>query len=608
MANSAITYEMAITFAIIGGALALFIWGRIPAVMVAFGVSLALFFTGILSVQQALGGFGDMTVILIASLFVIAGGLERAGVTVWFGQKLIQQAGASETRLMTLLTLLAALFCATISVNATVAALLPLCMVIAVRLGIPTSQLLLPMTYATHGGAMLTLIGAPLNVLASNASEEIGMGRIGFFEFGIAGVPILIGTVIIILLTYKWLLPHKNGGVLPPDFSEHARTLVEQYRIEDGLHQLRIRASSPYIGTNSNTIDLTSHDGLSLVAVCDKDGQPLARPELAEGDMLYLRGDAQAIGRLASDRHLALRTDDKTGTVSETLFNRHSGLAEVIIPPRSKLIGQKAYAGMAAIDGNLLVLAIQRGGEDVKPGPHILAAGDHLLLQGTWQALDTHLADPQVLVVDSPDVVRRQAVPLGLGAKEAIGVLALLVFLLATGWVPSAVAGLVCAGLIVLLGVLSLPQAYKSIDWNTCFLIGGMTPLGLAMSETGAATMIADTLINVLGDASPRVLLGGLLIATLLIGCVINNTATALLFFPVGIAMAQEIGVSPMPFILGIAVGAHAALLTPVATPVNLMVMGPGGYKFFDYTKFGLPLAVWWMFVALFVVPLYWPF
>jgi hypothetical protein len=234
---------------------------------------------------------------------------------------------------------------------------------------------------------------------------------------------------------------------------------------------------------------------------------------------------------------------------------------------------------MAARDGDLLVLAVQRGGEEVGEGPQTLAVGDHLLLQGTWQALDKHLADPQVLVVDSPDVVRRQAVPLGLGAKEAIAVLALLVILLATGWVPSAVAGLACAVLLVLLGVVTVPQAYKGIDWNTCFLVGGMIPLGAAMTQTGAADLIGHTLIGVLGDAGPRALLAGLFLAALAITSVISNTSTALPFFPIGIATAHEVGVSPLPFIIGIAIASHAALLTPVATPVNLMVMGPGGCR-----------------------------
>ncbi|HEY1543391.1 MAG TPA: SLC13 family permease [Xanthobacteraceae bacterium] len=600
---------IAITFVLIVVALGLFIWGRVPAVIVAIGMSLALFFTGILSANQALAGFGDPTVILIASLFVVTAGLEASGITTWAGQLVIKQAGESRTKLMLLIMLLAALFCATISVNGTVAALLPLCVVVSVRLKIPTSQLLLPMCFATHGSSMLTLIGAPLNVIASNTTAEAGLGRIGFFEFAIAGVPMFLGTIVIILLTRKWLLPHKSGGSLPPDLSRHARTLVEQYRLEDGLHRLRVRSSSPYCGASRETIALADYAGISLVAIEDgESGKPLARPNIAEGDVLLVRGDAQAAGRLAGDMHLAFRSEAGAGALAETLFNRRSGLAEVVVPPRSKLVGEIMFPGMAAPDGELLVLAVQRGGEDLGSGPTALAVGDHLLLQGTWQALDKHLADPQVMVVDSPEVVRRQAVPLGLGAKEAIGILVLLVILLATGWVPGAIAALVCAVLMVILGVVTVPQAYRGIDWNTCFLIGGMIPLGAAMTQTGAAQLIADTLIHLLGASGPRVLLTGLFVAALALGCVISNTATALLFFPIAIATAHEIGVSPMPFVIGLAIASHAALLTPVATPVNLMVMGPGGYKFADYSKFGLPIACWWLLVALFIVPLYWRF
>jgi len=598
-----------ITFILIFVSLGLFIWGRIPAVMVAIGVSLALFFTGILPANQALGGFGDLTVVLIASLFVIAAGLEASGVTTWAGQLLIKQAGDSRNRLMIFLLLLAALFCATISVNATVAALLPLCVVLAVRLKIPTSQLLLPMCFATHGATMLTLIGAPLNVLASQAAEGAGFKPIGFFEFSFAGVPIYLGTIVLIMLTARWLLPNTSGPSLPRDFSEHATTLIEQYRIEDGLHRLRVRASSSLVGAPNDAKNLEGVQGLSFVAAQDaKTGGSLQRPDLAEGDVLIVRGDAQAAARFAADKHLAFRAESEQGGLADTLFNRNSGLAEIVIPPRSKLIGQSVFAGMAALDGDLLLLGVQRSGEDVTQWPHVLASGDHLLLQGTWQALDKHLADPQVLVVDSPEVVRRQAVPLAAGAKEAIGILLLLVILLATGWVPSAVAGLVCASLMVLLGVVTLPQAYKGIDWNTCFLVGGMIPLSAAMTQTGAADMIGHSVIEVLGDAGPRAVLGGLFLACLAVTSVISNTAAALLFFPIGIATALEMGVSPLPFIVGLAIASHGALLTPVATPVNLMIMGPGGYKFSDYTKFGALIAVWWMIVTLFVVPLYWSF
>jgi hypothetical protein len=214
---------IAIAFVLIVVALGLFVWGRVPAVIVAIGMSLALFFTAILPANQALAGFGDQTVILIASLFVVTAGLEASGVTTWAGQLVIKRAGESCIKLMLLIMLLAALFCATISVNGTVAALLPLCVVVSVRLNVPTSQLLLPMCFATHGSAMLTLIGAPLNVIASNATVDAGLGPIGFFEFAIAGVPMFLGTIAITLLTRIWLLPHKNGGSLPPDLSQHAR-------------------------------------------------------------------------------------------------------------------------------------------------------------------------------------------------------------------------------------------------------------------------------------------------------------------------------------------------------------------------------------------------
>ena len=600
---------LVITFVLIFGALGMFIWNRVPAVLVAVGVSLVLFFTGILPVNQALGGFGDLTVIFIATLFVVAAGLEASGVTTWAGQVLVAKAGQSRTRLMLFIMLLAGLFCSTISVNATVAALLPLVIVVAVRLGIPTSQLLLPMCFATHGATMLTLIGAPLNVLASNAAEGAGFGRIGFFEFAVIGLPMFAGTLAIILLTRGFLLPKTSGQTLPPDFSAHASTLVDQYQLDSGLHRLRVRAGSPSVGKPAGDIDLNVIGGLSLVGVQDgASGKLGQRPALAEGDVLMVRGDAGAAALLASEHDLALSAEDSAGSVAETLFNRNSGLAEVVIPARSKLIGQTVFPGMSARDGSLLVLAIQRGGEDLAAKPTPLVVGDHLLLQGAWPALEQHLADPQVLAVDSPEIVRRQAIALGLGAKEALGVLAALVVMLIGGWFPGAVSGLVCAMALILLGVLTVPQAYKSIDWNTCFLVAGMIPLAAAMTKTGAADLIADQLISLAGGAGPRALLAGLFVVTLAITSVMSNTATALLMFPIAIATAHELHLSPMPFVIGIAVSAHAALLTPVATPVNLMVLGPGGYKFADYTKFGLPIAIWWLAATLLFVPIWWHF
>ena len=237
-----------------------------------------------------------------------------------------------------------------------------------------------------------------------------------------------------------------------------------------------------------------------------------------------------------------------------------------------------------------------------------LRAGDTLLLQGTWKALDVHLDDPDVLVVNSPEIVRRQAVPLGSGAMQAIVILLGMVVLLATGLVPPAVAGLLAAGALVLSHVLTVDQAYRSIDWTTVILIAAMMPLSTAMIETGAAQLMAEALVSMVGDAGPHALLAGLFLLTAVLGQLISNTATALIVIPISVAAATEIGMSPRPVLMSVAVAAAAAFLTPIATPTNLMVMGPGGYKFGDYWKLGLPLLIWFFVIATFYVPLVWRF
>jgi di/tricarboxylate transporter len=255
-----------------------------------------------------------------------------------------------------------------------------------------------------------------------------------------------------------------------------------------------------------------------------------------------------------------------------------------------------------------MVIGVQRQGNDLGEGEAVLQAGDTLLLQGTWKALDVQLNDPNVLVVNSPDVVRRQAVPLGAGAKQAIAILAGMVFLLATGIVPPVIAGLLAAGGLILSGVMSVDQSYRSIDWTTVILVGAMMPLSTAMEQTGAAKLMAEALVGLVGDAGPLALLAGLFLLTAIMGQLISNTATALIVIPIGVAAAESLGISARPVLMSIAVAAAGAFLTPIATPTNLMVMGPGGYKFGDYWKLGLPLLMWFFVVSVFLVPLVWPF
>ncbi len=600
--------DISIIFAIIAAIVVLFVWDRLPVVIVAMATALALYATGILDLGQALAGFGDPAVIFIASLFVVSAGLDATGVSAWAGQFLIAQAGESRARLLIFTMLLVALLTALISLNGSVAALLPVVVVMAVRLGRPASQLLMPLVFAGHAGSMLALTGTPVNVLVSEAAMNAGLPGFGYFEFAYVGVPLLLGSMAIVLLFGERLLPHRGGRTIPPDLSKHARTLVEQYKLDDGLFQLRVRPRSPFVGAPRAAVDLENYPGLSLVAIqAGDDGGP-RRSALAEGDMLIVRGDATTAGTLAADKLLAFRSEDAGSDVVDALFNRTSGLAEVVIPPRSDMVGQPVFPGMITPSGDLVVLAVHRRGEDQGPGETMLAAGDTLLLQGTWKALDEHLEDPDVLVVDLPDLVRRQAVPMGLGAWQVIAVLVAMVVLLATGVVPAAIAGLLAAGAVVLLGALTIEQAYRSINWTTVILVAAMMPLSTAMSQTGAAKMIADGLVGLIGDAGPYALLAGLFVLTAILGQLISNTATALIVIPIAVVAAKEIGVSPRPVLMSVAVAAAAAFLTPVATPVNLMVMGPGGYRFGDYWKLGLPLMLWFLVVATFLVPVFWSF
>ena len=325
------------------------------------------------------------------------------------------------------------------------------------------------------------------------------------------------------------------------------------------------------------------------------------------GDRLLPSRTPRAMGRdLGGLAHTLVDEYALTHDPQE-LVSRGLGVAEVVIPPRSGLVGSTMFPGMTTESGDLVVLAIQRKGENL-PGETEVAVGDVLVLQGAWHHLEYHLDDPDVLVVDDPALVRRQAVPLGPGAPQVLVIVAGMVILLVAGLVPPAVAGLLAAGGIVLSRVLTVEQAYRGIAWTTVVLVAGMIPLSTAMVSTGAASTLAEGLVDIVGDSGPHALLLGLVILTFALGQLISNMATALIVIPIAVSAAAELDVSPKPLLMGVCVASAAALLTPVATPANLMVMGPGGYRFGDYWKLGLPLLGLYGVVAILLVPVFWSF
>ena len=235
--------DSTITFVVLAVVVVVFVWDRLPVAIVALGVALSLWATGVLDLEQALAGFGDPAVIFIASLFVVSESLDASGITAWAGQELTERVGESRRRTIVLMMMLVALLTALISVNGAVAALLPIVVVMAVRLKRPSSQLLLPLAFGAHAGSLLALTGTPVNVIVSESAENAGVGGFGFFEFALVGVPLLIGTIAIVVLFGERLLPHRSGRAIPHDFGDHARTLVDQYEIEDEADSLLTRRS-----------------------------------------------------------------------------------------------------------------------------------------------------------------------------------------------------------------------------------------------------------------------------------------------------------------------------------------------------------------------------
>jgi di/tricarboxylate transporter len=598
--------DAAIVYLVLAAVVGLFIWNRLPVEVVAVGAALTLAASGVLTLDQSLAGFGDTTVIFIAALFVVSEGIDSTGVTTWAGQKMIETAGESRTRLVVLMMLLVAILTAVISVNGAVAALLPMVVVIALRVGRSPSQLLMPLAFGAHAGSLLALTGTPVHILISDAAIGAGEEGFSYFEFGLVGAPVVIGVVAIVVLFGSRLLPERTAKSIPPNLSDHARTLIDQYSLGDWVARLEVGLGSPLVGRSPASLDEAAHPGLTIVGIQGEQGVALGdQAPIGPGYVINVRGEAEVIHHFAVENDL----QRKPGKTGGTLINRRIGVVEVVIPPRSQMIGERVFPGMVTESGDFVILAIQRQGEDLDQEPTPLAVGDTMLLQGTWDALDRRIeSDRDVLVVDSPALVRRQAVALGPRAWWAIVILVGMVTLLATNAVPAVEAALLAAGAMILTRVVTIYQAYRSISWTTVILVAGMIPLSTAVTQSGAADDIADLLIEIVGNAGPYALLLGLFVLTALFGQLISNMATALIVIPIAVTAAVDMGISVRPVLMSLTVAAAAAFLTPVATPVNLMVLGPGGYEFGDYWKLGLPMLLVFMAAAVFLVPVFWAF
>lgn len=610
-----VTSELALVLALLGVTIMLFAINKPRMDAVAVIMMTALAVTGIVTVDEALAGFSDPAIVLIAALFVIGEALVRTGVAQRLGDLLVRRAGRSELRLIPLLMTIVAGIGSFMSSTGVVAIFIPVVLRIARNAGIAASRLMMPLSVAALISGMMTLVATAPNLVVHSALVRQGYDGFGFFSFTPFGVPILVLAVAYMLIARRWLAAAPTttgGGPLRPRLTEW----VEEYGLAEREHRLRVGAGSAMSGKRLEQLDLRSTAGINIVAIERRRAfvtdliRPLAQTEIATGDVLFLDVGDAAVERVeALKRDLTLEELPLSGRY----FNDRSqeiGMAELMVPANSRLIGRTVVELAFRSQYDLNVIGLKHATEPVSGSllDRKLALGDTLLVVGPWRAIEKLMPDRRDLLVLNVPVEHDEVLPAPSRAPLAIATLALVVVMMATGVVANVLAALIGCLLLGLFRCVDMNAAYRSIHWQSLVLIVGMLPFAIALENTGGVDIAVAGLMSVIGDAGPRVTLAAIFAVTAVLGLFVSNTATAVLMAPVALAMAEEAGASPYPFAMTVALAASAAFMTPVSSPVNTLVVGPGNYQFFDFVRIGVPFAFIALLATVLLVPWVFPF
>lgn len=608
------THDLFAVLALLGAAVLLFACNRPRSDAVALLMIAALPLTGTVDVAEALAGFADPNVVLIALLFVVGEALVRVGIAQRTGDWLVRRAGASETRLIVLLMTIVATIGSVMSSTGVVAIFLPIVLRIARSTGFAPSRLFMPLCVAALISGMMTLVGTAPNLVVHGDLVREGHSGFEFFTFTPFGVAVLALAIAYMLLIRRWL-PHTSADSAP---SATARPRIAHwiaaYELAGREHRLRVGASSPLIGRTLQSLGLRSTEGVGVLAVERRErfGRRVLAPSgttrLQAGDVLFLdafdkQRDVEAVLRRYALERLPLRNsylDD---------FTQDIGMVELIVPAHSPLVGKNLIEARLRSQHDLTVIGLKSRGASppTELGATPLQIGDTLLAVGPWRAIRKLATAGSDLVATNLPAEFDEFAPAAARAPTALAILALMVALMITGALPNVQAALVACLLLGLFGCIDLNAAYRAVHWPTLVLIVGMLPFSLALQRTGGIDLAASSLIATVGDAHPRLALGAVFALTALLGLFISNTVTAVLMAPVALAVAAALGASPLPFAMTVALAASAAFMTPVSSPVNALVAGPGGYTFLDFVKVGVPLACLTGAVTVLLVPLLLP-
>lgn len=586
---------------ILGGAIVLFVSEKLRVDVVAMIVLATLVLTGLVSIEQAFLGFSSPAVITVWAVFIVSGGLTRSGVADAIARQVTRFAGSSTLRLTFIIMLGVGVMSAFMNNIGAVAILLPAVVSVAREINTPPSKFLIPLAWASLMGGNMTMIGTPPNILASGILESYGgLEPFQFFDFLPMGVAILTTGIIYMLFVGRRLLPERTSGA----------ELSQSYQIQEYLTEVRVLEGSPLIGKTVKEADLDNRYGLNVIHIhiCCQDNEtasPTSDHWLEAGDELHIEAKPNAI--LEAEEILKLQPvpDREIQSWKPEPSRIAFELAEVTLAPNSTSIGKTfSEIGFRSRYG-LSVLALRHQNRTLysRLGDIPLNFGDSLLVQGPVENLNRMRSNRNFLILDMPvpEIRRLKKAPI------AILILLGVLLVVSTSLLHVSIAMFIGALLMVLSGTLTMDEAYQSIEWKAVFLIAGMLPLGLAMESTGTAQWLADQIIELIGDWGAITVMMGIFVMTALLTEVMSNAAATVLAVPIAIDAALSMGANPHTFVMAIVIAASTSFLMPIGHQVNVLVYGPGGYHFFDYTKVGVGLNLLLLILTALLLPIVWP-
>ncbi len=603
--------SVALVLVILAGAIYLFVTERFPLDLVSMMVLGALLLVGLLGTstgvldpehwitpREGVSGFSNPAVITVAAMFVLSAGLEKTGVVRSMGRALIL-VGDRRPLLLVTLMLIAAAASSFINNTATVAILLPVVLTLAARRNISPSLLLIPLSFASQFGGTCTVIGTSTNLLVSSISagagtREEGLGAFTMFEMGQMGLILTAAGTLYLLIVGRFLLPARRGA----DFTE-------AYQLGEYLTELRVKEGSRLVGETLSESVFVERHGARLLEVL-RGGQFYQPTHVAVrvDDVLLVRGKVQDLMDLKTKYGLEIQQESelRDGTAS----GDHLTLAEAVVAPHAAVVGHSLAELDLRTRYHTVVLAIQRRGHTVqeKMGALRLRFGDALLVMGRPDDIALLRSDPSFIVLKDvhEPTLRRHKMPL------AVGILAGVVGLAALEIMPIVVSAILGCIALVATRCLRMEEAYQAIDWKVVFLLAGVLPLGLTLEKSGAAELLAVQTVALAGSLGPLAMLAVIYLLTAILTEFISNNAAAVLIAPLAISLAQQLDASPRPFLMAVAFAASTAFATPVGYQTNAMIYNPGGYRFTDFARVGLPLIALFWGLSIYFIPRIWPF